>query len=636
MPKDLVINNGKLDTSKLIGAPNVRDINYILNADAEVDLSGWTTYADAAQALPVDGTGGTAQTDLWIRSTTTPLRGTGSFRLDKTGSATRQGQGVAYDFSIDKADQAKVLSISFDMEVVSGTYASGDVTVYIYDVTNAQVIQPAGFQVQNVASGIENKVIATFQTSSNSTSYRLLLHIATASTQNYTLAIDNVVVGPQSVQFGAPVTDWVSYTPTGTWTANTTYTGQYRRVGDSLELSVNLALTGAPNSTTLTVNLPPGLSVDSTKLANSSASRNVRGHGVCNNGLVQNTLIPRLNGNTIELAVLGQAQTYIDQPVFVTQAIPFTFASGHFVTLYVSGIPITGWSSSLQLSDSTDTRVVAAIYSGNGGQTITANVTDIPWSTKVQDTHGAWNGTTFTAPVPGFYQFQGSFRFNANALPNLSIYKNGTLAVQLNNNGLNIQTQNMTGMVFLNAGDTATIRASVGGTLLNDSVTHNLQIFRLSGPSVIAATESVSARVFGVTTTGFSNTNVNWLPTSKSFDSHNSFNLTNGIFSCPTPGKYRVTVSNRTNNSQAFTAGIGISTSLFKNNVFHSVAANMKPWATITPAQGAYLTGSSIVDCVAGDQLDLRIAAESAGTYNLLSNAADATLNWITFERIGN
>lgn len=63
------------------------------------------------------------------------------------------------------------------------------------------------------------------------------------------------------------VTDWVSFTPTGTWTTNTTYTGQRRKVGDTLEIQYVATLSGVPNVSGLTFDIPSGFTVDAAKIS---------------------------------------------------------------------------------------------------------------------------------------------------------------------------------------------------------------------------------------------------------------------------------------------------------------------------------------------------------------------------------
>jgi len=198
-------------------APIAQYKNYIRNPKALVDTTGWTTYDDGASATPVNGTGGIPVID-WQRSVTSPLEGPASFVITNSGG-DRQGEGVAFDITLDSADQAKVISISFDYEVASGTYATGDLTVYmIADPSGTPVvIQPAGYQIQSMSIGIPNKHIATFQTTAADTSYRFVIHCATATMGACALRFDNFVVSQQIVQYGAPVTDSLTYTPTFTF-----------------------------------------------------------------------------------------------------------------------------------------------------------------------------------------------------------------------------------------------------------------------------------------------------------------------------------------------------------------------------------------------------------------------------------
>ena len=197
-------------------------INYITLGKADTGLTGWNTYADAAGVMPVDGKLGTALI-TFTQSLTTPLRGSADFNLSKPGGVNSQGNGVAYDFSIHRADLAKVLTVSFDYEIISGTYSSGDVTVYLVKDINGTptVVQPANHIIQNVVG--TSKHIATFQTASNVTDYRLCFHVASVSTSDYVLALDNVSVGPSAITASETVCA-VYKTAVNQSVANTTFT----------------------------------------------------------------------------------------------------------------------------------------------------------------------------------------------------------------------------------------------------------------------------------------------------------------------------------------------------------------------------------------------------------------------------
>ncbi len=64
------------------------------------------------------------------------------------------------------------------------------------------------------------------------------------------------------------MTNWgaTAWTPTGSWSTNCTYTGVYRRVGDTFEGRVNIALAGAPTAAPLTINLPGSHTIDTAKI----------------------------------------------------------------------------------------------------------------------------------------------------------------------------------------------------------------------------------------------------------------------------------------------------------------------------------------------------------------------------------
>ena len=125
------------------GSAGAGEINFISNPDAESGTTGWATYDDGDVAVPDTGADAVGTGDLlFTAQATTILRGTQSFKLAKASGASRRGEGVAYDFTIDAADKNKLLKVSFDYNT-DGTYADEDIKVYIYDVTNTTLITPA-------------------------------------------------------------------------------------------------------------------------------------------------------------------------------------------------------------------------------------------------------------------------------------------------------------------------------------------------------------------------------------------------------------------------------------------------------------------------------------------------------------
>lgn len=218
--------------SQVGGGSGVGEINYISNFDAEGgNTTGWATYADAAGATPVDGTGGSANI-TFTNQNSVVLRGTRTFKITKD-AANRQGQGASYDFTIKEQDISKKLKIQFDFKTdEDAAYASGYLAVYIYDITNSTLITPVDTSISRGTN-----IFQTSFNSTTSTSYRLIFHIATTNASAWDAYIDNVIVGPGMTSQGAALGGWESYTPSNTQGFGTiTSRLQWRRVGENVEI----------------------------------------------------------------------------------------------------------------------------------------------------------------------------------------------------------------------------------------------------------------------------------------------------------------------------------------------------------------------------------------------------------------
>lgn len=609
-------------------------INYIsANPDAETATTGWATYKDAAGATPVDGTAG-SPTLTFTRSTSSPLRGSGSF-LVTTTAANLQGEGASYAFTLSSADQAKVMAISFDYSIASGTYADGDLTVYIYDVTNSTLIQPAGFSILGLSGA--GKQIATFQTSSSGTSYRLIFHRAVTTSSAMTMKIDNVQLGPQIVQYGAPITDpgAVAWTPTGAWSTNTTYTGQWWRVGKMMRGWVKIAVAGAPTSATLTVNLPSGYTID-TAAGDADTDNYVLGNvSILDSGT--NTFPGRVrysSTSALEIDYITSADVF----AAVTQAAPMTFASGDEVHLEFE-VPISGWSSTVQMSNDTDTRVVV-LNANAATATVTGTQSDVSW-TIVDNTHGAFGTTTFTVPVPGFYRVSSNTRvdgtYAANQAASLQIYLNGVAKIKgqdRQGGATSAAWPRVDGILKCVAGDLIKVQVDSGATtptLNADAASSRFSIQLISGPSAIAASESVNFRRTNTAGTSITNSGSDIaVPfATAGYDSHNAF--ATDTFTVPVAGKYVVKASLAFANS-AYAAGNQVYASIYKNGSLYSYGPVWTADATVTTFAPASIFDD--VSCVAGDAIVIRVANTRTAGATLLS--ASAGNCYMSIFRIGN
>lgn len=604
---------GALDTDWSELGSGVGGINYITNSDAEAGTNGWSTYADAAGAQPVDGTGGSPNV-TWTRSTTTPLRGTADFNFAKD-AANRQGQGVATDITINLADQAKVLTVSFDYEILSGTYATGDLTVYlIQDPAGTPVIiQPAGYQIQAATAGTKMKQIAVFQTASSGQTYRLCFHVASTSASAYTLAIDNVIVGPQVVQYGAPVTDWQSYTPTFTGFGTCTNIEFYwRRVGGDLEISGKFT-TGTTTAVEGRISLPSGLT-------STAFTQGIRVAGVMIDAYSAST---RFSLYTL----IESSQTYMTFGAQDSASNGLTKANGNQLASTSAATvtftcPILGWSSTVQMSNDTDTRVVAASITGNPTSVTAGNIIIFP-STDY-DTHGAYNASTgrYTVPVAGFYKLGGAITGATSVF--IYVYKNGVQSNVL----ASTSTTNpaaLSGTIQCNAGDLLDFRPD---NTFDATAASHVTIERLSGPSAIAATEDVivscidtSGTTIGTTDTDAGRTLVPFA--SEEIDTHGSFS--SGVFTAPISGKYEIIARFQTISTTASNAAIHIyksGASLARGYTF-SAAASVNHNPSI----------SKIISLVAGDTIEIRGRCSSSVALDTTSAPCG---NLLSIKRIGN
>ena len=145
---------------------------------------------------------------------------------------------------------------------------------------------------------------------------------------------------------GLPIiTDSVAWTPTGSWTTNTTYTGRWRRIGERAYYEVKITLSGAPTSASLTVNLPAGHTIDTTKLVDTSNLQAILGMGDdLDAGANRFLLVVKYNNTTsVLVGAPGSSGAYVDDNVQVTQIVPQTYANGDAIVLKFD-VPIVGWT----------------------------------------------------------------------------------------------------------------------------------------------------------------------------------------------------------------------------------------------------------------------------------------------------
>ena len=588
---------------KVIGSGSGGATNFITNGDAETGTTGWATYADAAGTRPVDGTGGTANVTL-TTSSTNPLVGTNSFIFTKD-AADRQGQGASYDFTIDAAYKAKVLKIEADYIVNSGTFVAGssttdsDVIVYIYDVTNGVLIEPSSFKFLSNSTTISDKFSATFQTSATSTQYRLIFHVASTSTAAYALKLDNISVSPSQYVFGSPVVDLGEYTPvfTNLGTVTSQKFEQYK-VGKKLKVKFRF-IAASGGASVATVSLPPGLKV-------SSAGNEIVGAAWAQSTSSKDVFITAVNGESVIRFILNNGS-----------GGPLT--GSNFGSGIVDGwfeVDILGWSSSVQVSDGYDSRVVALNASGTNNTSFNTTPTAVQFITQSnQDTIGSYNQSTgvYTFKSAGFYDITSAVNTNSSIASNESvvvdIFKNNTtqLAAGFARNptagsAITPSPALVSKGDYFVAGDYIVIRAyaSAGSITLSNSVYTYLSIVKSAGNPTISASETVAFHAAGTDSAGVTTTAAVVKYTTVEDNTHGAYSASTGVFTAPAAGRYNVA---------------------WRAYIVASVAVNERFVTRLRKNSGTYRSGNSAYGNANS------IIMESGGTVNDVYLKAGETLD---------
>lgn len=637
--------------------------NYIQYCDFEnAATTGWVlsniptiTNGLPASNSPTFGSGASGNLSL-VATAAATISGSDYMAITSSAATTKGDAICTSALSIDPSDEAKVLSFYFDYTPTSngsnanwsGT-SSNSFGMAVWDATNSVWLNSTGNFNLVQSSGIGH-AFGTTQTGATTASVRFCIYNVAATSGAITLGVDNFHVGPNpQAPNGPAMTDMAAYTMVVTGSSSNptlgtnTQAAYWKRVGDSIEINYQLAMTGAgtAGSGTYEFSLPPGLAFDSTVATTTStnlANGQIIGDGFIANNNTSNTAASRpmtiAAYSSTQMAIVDTQSSW-DQTVLVGSG-DFAFsASTAYITFKVKA-KIAGWSSNTSMSSDTDTRVVAFAATNVAGTAQGTTDATIPWVSTF-DTNGGFNGTdTYKIQVQGYYDIIAqsvSASAASNQVQSTTIYKNGVAISEMDGYG-------PSGIIFGEAkasvlslcvpGDLILIKTRNNQSIaLSTTAGYNLfKINRLSGPAVIAATESVSARyssTAGQSLTTGTPTVVNF--DTKDWDDHNA--VTTGSawkFTAPVSGKYQVCVdilfaaSSATGERIVYFSKNGGSTERLASG-----AGNTTSYPSFSPCRMANL--------LAGDYIQISADQSSGGTLALASSDA---VQQISIDRVGN
>lgn len=657
-------------------------VNFIKNNSGAIGTTGWTegSYTAAARPSGTFTASSGAGSFAISTTTTTPLgSGTTSFLLTKTTGASRQGRAIETSFALPLSYRAKVLQLNIDYIINSGTFVAGsnstDSSLIWYCAfstdggTTYTVAEPSSFKLLSNSTTISDKFSASIQTPSNATNMKLIAYVAESA--NSAWVVETIVaVSPSNYVYGTPVKDLAQYTASlsygGTTATNiSSQTYRWAQTGDRLSIEGTITFNGAANANgVFRIPLPPGLIVDTSKTSGAFQKLNGTVSFFQNSGSKFYGLgLPVLDGATNGGAnnyFLVNSVTYnglvFQQWQGSTTAISnnptgAALASGDALEFSVSDIPILGWSSSVQVSDGYDGRVVAANVYRNvatANQSIpNATYTGVGFDSKNFDTTNDFtlspssNGSYFTVKSAGYYRVSASITFTSNGTNGrvLAIAKNtpsGVIEHLATSAGIAAAvTLSGTRTIYANADDKIYISAyqDSGAALNLAQLWNEASIEKLAGNPVISASELIAARY--TTASGQAINNgasavINF--DTKVYDTHGAVTVgASWVFKAPTEGLYAVDVG----------TGSPAAANVFAaNNVWqHILRKNQTgqysyPGAFSVQASGSQslqVNGSDTVYLLAGETIDLAVFNNTGVNRTLLTNAA---ANYISIKRV--
>lgn len=275
---------------------------------------------------------------------------------------------VDVDFHAIAASNGRSLMIAVNGTVVRyGSVGSPTTTNVSEQVNGTLILNKGDYITVGIGNSGANPPVFDSSTILNNSANEVRLDITVTPEVNDVVVVEST---------DSVISEWTDFTPTGLWTTNTTYTGKWRRVGDTMQVSVNASLSGAPNAGNMYFDLPSGYVIDTSKLSDTTVGIGFLGSGTAHDsGTGSETIEIRYKDTTSVYAATYDGSSYIGATV------PFTWTSADDLNAYFE-VPISGWDANPKplLSFPTVTYGQDAEYFNSG------LVTDFWDSTALSDT----------------------------------------------------------------------------------------------------------------------------------------------------------------------------------------------------------------------------------------------------------
>ena len=238
-------------------------------------------------------------------------------------------------------------TIATDVTLVANTryqiYAVISAGVVVLRVSiNENSVGPAGFNGWGLVGSMYASGAATFG------AFVTITGIPTSGIFRATGAVSPVFGSLINLQ-GAPTTNLIDFTPTGSFVTNATYAGKYKQDGDYAIFDYYVATSAGTDAVTLSMNLPTNLVIDTSKLADSSplttfildSNGSIHDSGAVLWGAAH----ARYQTTTsFDVAYSWNQSTTLVSSDYVTNVAPMTWTTNDEGSLRVR-LPIVGWNN---------------------------------------------------------------------------------------------------------------------------------------------------------------------------------------------------------------------------------------------------------------------------------------------------
>jgi hypothetical protein len=639
-------------------------------------IGGWSTGNNAAPL------GGGSLAGTFVKDSSTPLNGTDSYIYTQAGGSLNDyilspAQAVARRY------RGTTCTLYFPFQYDGN---GGDVSVVIYDATSAVVLTQNSLTVLPASNGVTSQYQLPIIIPASCASIRVGFQVGVANSGKI-LRFDDVVFSSNNAMNAplANITAWQSFTPTGSWSTNTTYTGRLRQVGEMLEVQCLIATSGAPNAVSLTVNMPPGYIIDTNKLAfGTRAGTSLPG----SNAIVYDTALGEFLAEVVysstTVVALRRVRTNVGTnsvPVISNATVgdtdPFTWGAGDYasISFTVPCVGLTATSPSIvTASESFSTDTASLAYAGSATYTL-STLASAPVGTFITFTYASTSNTrtqtnaaaptqtTADMAINGIQLFTRAYNAASTAAsPSVvaiqigkglkgvsrNLYQSvgkvnaGSLDIEVhsstNQNGIALKDYNeQTGILMLDAGYCHVATITTSNMLFSDlssSTSGYLVINASKNPALTGIASSVcSGRAIATSGQSVANTGspikVQW-DASPTFSSNITWDSANHRFVAQQAGHYNVT-SSVTYSSLAWTSGDLIIQYLYKNGSQYTILGRIELEATRTWALQPH--GSDLVYLAVGDYVEIFTSHNRTGGASALNTTSGLT--YFSINKVG-